>query len=317
MVHAGVRVLVTGGAGFIGSRVAAASVAAGNEVIVVDDLSTGSRAAVPAGAQFLVADVADPAIADLVRDLRPTVVIHAAAQVSVVRSVRDPGRDADVNVGGTRNVVDGAVRAEARRIVFFSSGGAIYGETTGATESDPALPKSPYGRNKLLAEGVVAGSGIGFGIARLSNVYGPGQRSDLEGGVVAIFTDAVAAGMPVTIYGDGQQRRDLIHVDDVTDAVLRISTSDLSGTWNVATGCAWSVVEVLEKIEARIGRSVARSWAPAREGDIRDSCLRIDQIARDLDWRPSLDLDGGLDRTVAATREAGRQHDRPGSETSP
>jgi UDP-glucose 4-epimerase len=296
------RVLVTGGAGFIGSHLVRALLGRDHEPVVLDDLSTGRRSAVPARVAFEQADVSDPATAERIRDLRPAAIVHAAAQVSVERSVRDPDRDEAVNVRGTAIVLDGARAAGAQRFVFVSSGGAVYGSTKGADEVTPPAPESPYGRNKLAAERLVAEAGISSAIARLANVYGPGQRSDLEGGVVAIFSEAIRAGGPVVVHGDGGQARDFVHVDDVADALCRMVEDERIGIWNVGTGVATSVIGLLSTLERVSERSLPIDHAPARPGDVRDSCLRVERIARDLGWRPRLDLAAGLAQTLTVER---------------
>jgi UDP-glucose 4-epimerase len=182
------RVLVTGGAGFIGGHLTEFFKNHGADVTVLDDLSGGTPERLPPGVELAEADIADASTEETVRRLRPEVVVHAAAQVSVVRSVAHPARDHAVNVDGTRHVLAGAAPS-ARRVVFLSSGGAVYGEANLAAEDDPVAPESPYGKNKLAAERLVTSWGIPYAIARLANVYGPGQRSDLEGGVVAVFID--------------------------------------------------------------------------------------------------------------------------------
>ncbi len=287
------RVVVTGGAGFIGSRVAAGFIARGANVLVVDDLSGGRADAVPAGADLIVADVADPATAAAVAAAHPGVVVHGAAQVSVSRSVDDPGRDRAVNVVGTANVIAGA-RRSAARLVFLSSGGAIYGETRGAAEDAPIAAKSPYGRHKREAEELVEQSRLPYAIARLANVYGPGQRGDLEGGVVAIFADQLARGAPLTIHGDGGQRRDFVHVDDAVRAILALADADRDGTWNVGSGRATSIGELVAAMEAAIAPAIAVRHGPPRAGDVRDSCLEIERIRADLGWLPKVSLEAGL-----------------------
>ncbi len=185
----GAKVLVTGGAGFIGSHIVDALLMAGHEVTVIDDLSSGSLDQIPASVTFIQCDVADRLVSDHIRVAQPDLVIHAAAQVSVNASVEDSERDRRVNLAGTENVLRGAREAGARRFVFISSGGAVYGEAEGSTEADVPNPANPYGIHKLAAEGYVRSSGLQYAIARFANVYGPRQRSDLEGGVVSIFIE--------------------------------------------------------------------------------------------------------------------------------
>jgi len=302
VVDARLRVAVTGGAGFIGSRLVRAYAAQAWPVLVVDDLSCGGSPALPPGVELAVVDVADAAVVAPLGAFRPDLVVHAAAQVSVPRSIVDPDRDHAVNVTGTANVVAGARAAGAARLVFLSSGGAVYGEADGADESTPPAPKSPYGHSKLSAEEIVRASGLSHGIARLANVYGPGQRSDLEGGVVAIFVERLLANLPVEIHGDGQQRRDLVHVDDVIDALAAMAVSTRDGTWNVATGVATTVSDLLEQVRALTGSTAPAIPAPFRDGDVTVSRLAIDRIGRELGWAPRFDLRSGLAATIMELR---------------
>jgi len=289
---------VTGGAGFIGSHVVEVLLEAGATAIVLDDLSSGTRGNVPAGVELLVADVADPGVEDVVRGAHPDIVIHAAAQVSVPVSVADPGRDREVNVAGTERVLRGALACGARRFVFASSGGAVYGEADGADESWLPKPASPYGVHKLAAEGYVSISGLSFGIARYANVYGPRQRSDLEGGVVAIFCERLAAGLPVTIFGSGEQSRDFVFVRDVAEATVLIATTERTGTWNVSTGHGTSVNALLDELSGLTDIDVEVSHAPARPGDVVVSRLSCELIRSELGWQPRYSLRPGLVKTL-------------------
>ncbi|HEX6711543.1 MAG TPA: NAD-dependent epimerase/dehydratase family protein [Rubrobacter sp.] len=288
-------ILVTGGAGFIGSHVVDALLAAGEEPVVLDDFSSGDRANLPGEVEVVEADVADPGVVARISTLRPRAVVHAAAQVSVAASMQDPALDLAVNVGGTANVLAGARAAGAERFVFLSSGGGIYGETEGADENTLPRPKSYYGAHKYLAERYVELDGISYAIARLANVYGPRQRSDLEGGVVAIFAERLRKNLPVTINGSGEQSRDFVHVADVANALLVIVSSRIEGTWNVGTGRAISILELLRTLEAEIRPAVEVRHGPARQGDVSNSRLSIKAIERDLGWRPGYDLARGVD----------------------
>ncbi len=314
------RVLVTGGAGFIGGTLVRRLLARGDSVVVLDDLSSASADWLPVGTELVRQDVSLPSTIAAVERIAPDAVVHAAAQVSVVHSQADPDRDRAVNLAGTQHVVAGARAAGARRFVFLSSGGAVYGESDGASETDVPHPASYYAIHKLAAEQYVAVGGVPYAIARLANVYGPGQRSDLEGGVVAIFAEALSAGRPVTIYGDGEQRRDFVHVADVVDALVAMldmpapagpsaagaasglagAVSELAGgPWNVGTGVSVSVNELLAEMESVAGSTVERQWAPERSGEVRSSRLSIERIRADLGWAPRLSLAEGL-RTVLA-----------------
>lgn len=303
-------ILVTGGAGFIGSSIAAALAAMGREVVALDDLSGGDPENLAPGVRLVEADVSDPAVAGLIGNLRPRAVVHAAAQVSVAASAADPAADRAVNVEGTANVIRGARSGGAQRLVFLSSGGAVYGESRGASERSLPRPASYYGAHKYLAERYVELSGLPYAIARLSNVYGPGQRSDLEGGVVSIFLERLRNGVPVTIHGSGDQRRDFVHVEDVVSAILAMIQSPLDGTWNVGTGASTSIVELLRAIERELGITSEVDHGPRRPGDVRDSCLSVRALEHDLGWRASYDLAAGVSRTVLMQR-SGRPHRTP------
>ena len=298
------RVLVTGGAGFIGSHLVARLRQAGREVIVFDDLSSGSIANVPSDVRVERVDVADPRIVDLIAEAAPGLVIHAAAQVSVPRSMADPDRDRAVNLVGTQYVLEGLRLAGAGRFVFISSGGAVYGEASNSAESDAPEPASYYGLHKYAAEGYTRLSGRSHGIVRLPNVYGPRQRSDLEGGVVAIFLESLQEARPITIFGDGEQVRDFLHVEDAVTGILAVAAAPTDGTWNVATGRATSINELLAQLERLVGRSVAVQHAPARPGDVRTSSLAIRRITADLGWAPRFGLAEGLAQTLAEERRS-------------
>jgi UDP-glucose 4-epimerase len=309
-------VLVTGGAGFIGSHIADALVAAGIETIVLDDLSSGFRAQVPDRARFIQADVADPATVGLIRDARPDVVIHAAARVSVAESMADPGADRAVNVIGTQHVIEGARAAGVRRLVFISSGGAIYGDTEAADESTLPAPANYYGIHKLAAEGYVRVSGLSHGIVRFANVYGPRQRAGLEGGVVAIFVDAIGQGRPITIFGSGDQVRDFLHVSDAVSAVLTVAAASRTGTWNVGTGVATSINELVAHLEAASGTFAQVVSGESRAGDVESSRLLIDRIRHELGWAPRTALRAGLQALAGSATLSEPVEDRPRSQES-
>jgi UDP-glucose 4-epimerase len=302
VVHVGLRVVVTGGAGFIGSRIAASYARDGFHAVVIDDLSSGEPHSIPPGVRLLVHDVADPGVAEVLAAQAPNLVIHAAAQVSVPRSLADPARDEIVNVGGTAHIIDGA-RAAGARLVFLSSGGAIYGDADGADEDWPPRPISPYGEHKLEAERAISHSGISYGIARLSNVYGPGQRADLEGGVVATFVDCVRTQKSVEVHGDGSQRRDFIHVDDVVRAIRLIGAATRDGVWNVASGASTSIIELLRLVEQIAGPAGSVVHLPRRAGDVTVSRLLVDRIRQDLGWKPSIGLGEGLSGLISVPTE--------------
>jgi len=295
-----VRTVVTGGAGFVGSHVAEGLLARGDDVCVVDNLASGKRTKVPAGARFEERDIRD-GLTDLFDELAPEVCFHLAAQADVVTSVERPDYDADVNVLGTIRVLEAA--GTRTHVVFSSTGGAIYGECERpAREEDPRRPLAPYGTSKLCGEEYLATwnrlHGTGHVALRFANVYGPRQESGLEGGVVAIFLERMARGEETLIYGDGLQSRDFISVADVVAAMLA-AVGRAGGVFNVGTGTATSVVELHE-----LCRRVAQSERPprhvdARPGEIRRSVLDPGLAERELGWRPQVALEDGLRATWA------------------
>ena len=295
-------ILVTGGAGFIGSHLVDTLLAAGQEPVVLDNLISGGRENLPNGVKVVEMDIADAGVVEVIADLQPEVLIHAAAQVSVAISMQDPHLDLAANVQGTANVLEGAKVARARRFVFVSSGGGVYGESDGADEVTLPRPKSYYSAHKYLAERYVELSGLSYANARLANVYGTRQRSDLEGGVVAIFTERLRRGQPVLINGTGEQRRDLIYVADVVDSLLTMAGSNRNGTWNVGTGVSTSILELLRALESEVGPATEIRHGPRRPGDVGNSRLAIDAIENDLGWRPKYDLAAGIADMTRTTK---------------
>jgi len=306
------RVLVTGGAGFVGSHVADAYLAAGDDVTVLDDLSTGRRENVPRGVRLVQADIRSPEARELVARGGFSLVNHHAAQMDVRRSVADPLFDAAVNVIGLLNVLEGARAGRVGRMVFASSGGVVYGEhgPFPLVETAPKLPVSPYGTAKLASEYYLATYARLFGLEvvalRYSNVYGPRQRADGEAGVVAIFGRRLLRGEPLTIFGDGEQTRDMVYVKDVAAANLAASARPITpgadgidgSAFNVGTGVETSVNRLAELLAAAAGRRLVANHAPARPGELQRSVLAVDQAARALEWRPRTALAQGLRETL-------------------
>lgn len=308
------KCMVTGGAGFIGSNLVDALLARGDEVTVVDDLSTGRRenldGALAAGAELIELDIRDAArLAAVTAERRPQTVFHLAAQIDVRKSLADPAFDAAVNIGGTANVLDAARAAGSGRIVFVSTGGAIYGEGEGQQlpldESAPIAPLAAYGQSKFAAEGYLAlyervygTSGISL---RLGNVYGPRQDPLGEAGVIAIFCGALRAGHRPTVFGDGTQTRDYIYVGDVVAAALAAAESRATGPVNVGTGKEVSVLELVEAL-GRLGgaESFEPELAPARTGEVQRISLDAGLAERELGWRPQTSLEDGLRLTLEA-----------------
>ncbi len=298
--------MVTGGAGFIGSHVAAALLARGDEVHVLDSLVTGSREKVPAGAELHVGDIRTDAGA-LFESVRPELCVHLAAQADVGTSVERPDYDAEVNVLGTVRVLE-AARAHGTHVVFSSTGGAIYGECDGpAAEDAPRRPISPYGISKLAGEEYVGGWNrlfeTGHVSLRFANVYGPRQEASLEGGVIAIFLERLAAGEETTIFGDGEQRRDFIYVGDVVRGVLA-AIGHAGGVYNIGTGVETSINELHAVCRRVTGVNRAPAYAEARPGDVRRSVTDPALAERELDWRAEQSLEDGLRLTWKTLQEA-------------
>lgn len=309
------KVLVTGGAGFIGSAVANRLVALGHEAVVVDDLSSGCPSDVPRQVAFYQADVRDGgALDDVLRRERPQVVSHHAAQVSVRESAADPARDASVNVLGLLNLLQACARHGVERFVFASSGGAIYGEQEKfpADEDHPLRPVSPYGITKLASEHYLrcfqTMHGLPFLALRYANVYGPPQCHRGESGVVALFAERLLRSESVRINGDGYQTRDFVYLDDVVDANVLAVMSSRQGIFNVGTGIETSVNGLFARLQRLTGNFVNPEYAPAMTGEQRRSVLDADRIARELGWKPRTSLADGLARTVAHLESQYRQN---------
>ncbi len=297
------RALVTGGAGFIGSHVADALVARGDDVVVVDNLASGHREHVPPAAVFEQVDIRDPDLRRVFDEARPEVCFHLAAQADVGTSVARPDYDADVNVVGTVRVLE-AARAHGAPVVFSSTGGAIYGECDGpAAEDTPRRPVSPYGIAKLAAEEYLAGwnrlHGTSHVALRFANVYGARQQPELEGGVVAIFLDRMARGEGTQIFGDGSQTRDFVYVGDVVEALLA-AVGVGGGVFNVGTGIETSINELHALCRRVSGSTRGPAYAAPRPGDALRSVVDPSLAARVLGWRARVQLEEGLRLTWAA-----------------
>jgi UDP-glucose 4-epimerase len=306
------RALVTGGAGFIGSNLVDALLARGDEVIVVDDLSTGRRenlaAAESGGASLVELDIRDgEGIAALCRDCEPETIFHLAAQIDVRRSIADPGFDAGVNAGGTANLLEGARAAGSARFVSISTGGAIYGEGEGQqlplAEDAPVEPLSPYGQSKFAAEGYVALYERLYGLSgvslRLGNVYGPRQDPLGEAGVIAIFCGRLRAGERPTVFGDGRQTRDYIYVGDVVAAALAAAEIPVHGPINIGTGRETTVLELVEMLRRlEDAPDFEPELAPPRTGEVQRISIDPARAAAELGWRAETGLEAGLRLTL-------------------
>ncbi|MEK7073336.1 MAG: GDP-mannose 4,6-dehydratase [Patescibacteria group bacterium] len=300
------KILVTGGAGFIGSHLVDALVARGHRVTVLDDLSTGSRGNINPRAQFVRGDVAGPVAERLVKRLKPDVIYHLAAQKDVRLSVNDPVADARVNVLGLLTLMRGAMAVGGvKRFIFTSTGGAIYGgaDVLPTPEDYPARPLSPYGASKLASELYLSSYRLTgllpFVSLRLGNVYGPRQSPQSEAGVVATWTGMLAAGKRPMVYGDGKQTRDFVYVADVVRALLMALRKGSYGTFNIGTGEETSVNTLLRMMRAVTGSDLRPIYAPARPGEERRSVLAIARARRVLGWKPQVSLEQGIAKTVS------------------
>ena len=295
------RALVTGGAGFIGSHVVEALLARGDEVHVLDNLATGRRGHVPGTATLHEADIRTDS-ARVFDEVRPDACFHLAAQADVRVSVARPDFDADVNVIGTIGVLD-AARTHGTKIVFASTGGAIYGECDGpAPEEAARRPLAPYGTAKLAAEEYLQTYNRLYGtshvVLRYANVYGPRQEANLEGGVVSIFMRELASGGTPRIFGDGKQTRDFVYAGDVAAATVGALDAN-GGVFNIGTGIETSVVDLYDAVRRVAGVETNAEYADPRPGEILRSVLDVSRAGRELGWRAEHDLDAGLAQTWA------------------
>jgi UDP-glucose 4-epimerase len=312
------RVLVTGGAGFIGSHLADAYLRRGDEVVVLDSLVHGRRQNVPAGAEFVEMDIRDPRAADLIRERRFDVVNHHAAQMDVRVSVEDPRFDASVNLDGLLNLLEASRQSEVGKFVFVSSGGVVYGEPEQrpTPESAPKQPESPYGVTKLGGEYYLhyyhRVHGMDYVALRYSNVYGPRQDPHGEAGVVAIFSTRLLRGEPLTIFGDGEQTRDYVYVGDVVAANLLLTDAEIPRSigldqraFNVGTGIETSVNDLAATLASASGKPLETHYATARAGELLHSSLDASKLRR-LGWAPATDLHTGLGATFEWIAEHSR-----------
>ena len=307
------RAVVTGGSGFIGSNVVDGLVERGDEVIVIDDLSTGRRenldGAIGKGAELAELDIRDAAaVAELFARTRPEAVFHLAAQIDVRVSAADPARDARINVEGTINVLDAARQAGVGRVVNTSTGGAIYGEgrILPAPEDHPVAPEAPYGQSKFCAEGYCELFNRLHGLATVSlrygNVYGPRQDPLGEAGVIAIFCGKLLEGGQPTVFGDGLQTRDYVYVGDVVSANLLAAGAEISGPVNIGTGVETSVLDLVEALAGQADGPFDAQIAPERPGEVRHIALDTSRAQSELGWQSGVELSDGLGRTLESLR---------------
>ena len=298
------NILVTGGAGFIGSNIADAYLAAGHEVYIVDNFSTGDIANVPKDAKLYEMDIRDEKFGDVLRENKIDVINHHAAQIDVRRSVDDPKNDLSINVLGTLNILEASVRAGVKRFIFASTGGAIYGEQEyfPADELHPTAPMSPYGITKLCVEKYLhyyhLVKKLEYTVFRYTNVFGPRQSPHGEAGVVAIFCHKFLRGENPVINGDGLQTRDFVYVEDVVRANVLALTMRDTDTLNVCTQRETDINEIFKILNRAYGERAVETHAPAKEGEQQRSVCSFKKIQTRLDWTPKISIEEGLKRTA-------------------
>ncbi len=306
------KIIVTGGAGFIGSHIVN-RLQAGNEVHVIDDLSSGSKENLPTDVELHELDIRSEEAADLVASLEPDVLVHAAAQISVRVSMDQPSVDTDINVTGLINLLTPLCHASNRaHVVFLSSGGACYGEQEAypAPESHPVRPESVYGLSKRVGEMYLEFWSRVWGVTstslRLSNVYGPRQNPHGEAGVVAIFCERLLAGKDIIVYGTGEQTRDFVYVGDVAEAVSRAVETRVVGEFNIGTSRETSIGSLAKDLRDRICPNAAISFASAKAGEQMRSVIDNSLAAKALSWKPKMELSTGLEQTLEWYRQKPR-----------
>ena len=298
------KILVTGGAGFIGSQVADSYIENGHEVVILDNLSTGKKENINPLAKFINIDITDKKIRQLFNEENFDVVNHHAAQIDVRRSVADPIYDASINIIGTINILEHCVKAGVKKFIFASTGGAVYGEQKyfPADENHPVNPVSPYGITKLSIEKYLhfyqIEYGLNYSILRYANVYGPRQNPFGEAGVVAIFTNKLLQAEQPVINGDGSQTRDYVFVGDAVKANLLILKDNTSRIYNIGTGIETNVIELFGLLNELTGSNSDKKYGPPAKGEQMRSVISSEKIYKELNWKPSTPLKEGLKRTM-------------------
>ena len=307
------KILVTGGAGFIGSHVVDLYVERGYQVVVVDDLSTGTSSNLNPAATFYEMDVRDPEVAEVFERERPDIVNHHAAQMDVRRSVDDPIFDADINILGSLRLIEHSRQFGVRRFIYISSGGAVYGEPEflPCDEAHPINPICQYGASKHTVEHYLfmyrVNYGMDYAVLRYANVYGPRQNPRGEAGVVAIFIGQMLDGQKVVINGDGKQTRDFVYVADCAWAnLLTLTGGGVDGVFNIGSGRGTSVNEIFTELQSITSYLLPPFHGPAKLGETRRIYLDANKARRELGWRPTVDLKEGLERAVAYHRSSHR-----------
>jgi len=305
------KVIVTGGAGFIGSHIVDLLLARGDEVVVVDNLSSGFKSNLPSECRLIETDIRDPALCEILRNEKPDTIVHAAAQISVRVSMEDPGLDTAVNVGGLVNILQSFPKDELPYFVFLSTGGAIYGEQEEfpAAESHLIQPSSIYGLAKRVSEMYLdfwaRELGLKYAALRLGNVYGPRQSPHGEAGVIAIFCKMLLDGKVPVINGSGEQTRDFVYVSDVASAAGKVSEQQITGIFNIGTSRETSVNALYAEICRALGLDVKPEYADAKAGEQMRSCIDWQLAHKTFNWEPSVSIDAGIKTTAEWFRDTG------------
>ena len=301
------KVILTGGAGFIGSHIADELIDKGAKVIVIDDLSSGVLANVPKGVEFLNLSIADQKLSNVLNDFKANMLIHCAAQASVSNSINSPHFDAEVNILNGLRIMDYAMKSDVKSYVYLNTGGALYGEPKylPCDEGHPINPISPYGLSKWTLENyfhILLPASAKFTSLRLANVYGPRQDPAGEAGVVAIFAQKMLDGKDGKIFGVGDQSRDFVYVKDVAESVIAVLETQTQGDINIGSGAQTSVNEIFEQLSVEIGYTKKPIYESEREGDIRHIYLNVEKAEEALGWTAHMNLEDGLKHTVNVLR---------------
>ncbi len=298
------NILITGGCGFIGSHLADRLIDKGHAVSIIDNLSTGDIKNLNGKARFYNLDIRDKKISGVFEKEKPQAVFHLAAQINVRKSEEDPFLDTDININGSVNVIKNFLNAENRgKFIFSSTGGVIYGATDilPTPETVEPSPLCPYGISKLTVEKYLVYFsefyGLRYAVLRYGNVYGPRQNAYAEAGVIAIFSTNVLENKTPTVFGDGEQTRDFIYIDDVLNANATMLENDIQGVFNVGTGKETSVNTIFEHIKAASGKDIKKIHAGPRKGEIKRSCISPEKITRMTGWKPEVDIASGIKKT--------------------
>lgn len=298
------KILVTGGAGFIGSHLVDRLIKEGHRVSVIDNLSTGKEENINPKAKFYKIDICDPEISQIFEKEKPEIVFHYAAQIDLRESVEDPIKNAQINILGTLNILENCKKSKIKKFIFASTGGAMYGEAEiiPTPETYPEFPLSPYGIEKLTIEKYLNYYSKVFGLPfislRLANIYGPRQNSKGEAGVVAIFCDKMLSGEQPIIYGDGNRTRDFVFVDDVVDANILAMEKGRVGIFNIGTAKETNINTIFKKLKELTTSNCKEIHGPAKPGEQKRSCLDFAKAKKELNWQPQFNLDEGLKKTV-------------------